>query len=180
MNNTPAETAPVHLQPELLTKAGFAPYGDVIETTERASNQMNSGTFARFDNLATVATAPGSSEPSTISMVRSEQPCSLPYEFNLVEKHPLCSQAFIPRTDIVFYVVVGPAGEQIAATDLRAFVTNGRQGISYLPGTWHMPLIALAGQQEFLVIDQAALPGNLVERVLPQQVILQPAEPMPR
>ncbi len=154
-----------------LSKENFAPFGEVIEASEHANNQMNSGTFARFDNLATVTNAPNGAN-ATISMVRSQDPASLPYEFNLIEKHPLCSQAFIPLNDTVFYVVVGPRGDAIEAADLQAFVTNGRQGISYFPGTWHMPLIALAGGQEFLVIDQANLPGNLVELTLSQSLTL--------
>lgn len=160
----------VHLSPEPLSADAFAPFGNVIETSPRANNQMNSGTFARFDNLATVATS--GREHSTISIVRSETPATLPHQFTLVEKHPLCSQAFIPRTEFVFYVVVGMAGDTIAGTDLQAFVTNGRQGISYFPGTWHMPLIALATGQEFIVVDQPDLPGNLVERELGQSVTL--------
>jgi len=163
----------VHLTPEPLTAAAFAPFGEVIETSARANNQMNSGTFARFDNLATVTT--DGSQHSTISMVRSETPATLPHRFTLVEKHPLCSQAFIPRTKFVFYVVVGAAGSSITAQDLRAFVSNGKQGISYFPGTWHMPLIALERDQEFIVIDQSALPGNLIELNLEQSVTLNPA-----
>ena len=156
-----------------LTREDFAPFGEVIEASEHANSQMNSGTFARFDNLATVTNAPGSAT-SNISMVRSQEPASLPYEFSLVEKHPLCSQAFIPLNNTVFYVVVGPPGDTIEAANLKAFVTNGRQGISYFPGTWHMPLISLARGQEFLVVDQANLPGNLVELPLVQSVVLNP------
>ncbi len=167
------KTATVHLRPEPLTAAAFAPFGNVIETSARANNQMNSGTFARFDNLATVAT--DGNQHSTISLVRSESPATLPHRFTLVEKHPLCSQAFIPRTEFVFYVVVGAAGERITAQDLHAFVSNGRQGISYYPGTWHMPLIALQRDQEFIVVDQSNLPGNLVELNLDQSVTLNPA-----
>jgi len=167
------KTITVHLTPEPLTANAFAPFGNVIETSASANNQMNSGTFERFDNLATIAT--NGTQDSIISMVRSEIPATMPHRFTLVEKHPLCSQAFIPRTDFVFYVVVGVAGDSVSAQDLKAFVSNGRQGISYFPGTWHMPLIALEREQEFIVVDQAALPGNLVELTLEQSVTLNPA-----
>ena len=40
---------------------------------------------------------------------------------------------------------------------VRAFVTNGRQGVNYRRGTWHHPLIALA-PANFLVIDRTG-PG---------------------
>ncbi len=71
-----------------------------------------------------------------------------------MERHPLGSQAFVPLAKISFVVVVAPAGEWVRAEDLRAFVTDGTQGVNYFRGTWHMPLIALEAGQSFLVIDR--------------------------
>jgi ureidoglycolate lyase len=41
---------------------------------------------------------------------------------------------------------------------VRAFVTNGAQGVNYRRGTWHHPVIALANPSEFLVVDRVG-PG---------------------
>ena len=168
----------ITLHPQLLSAKNFAPYGQVIEAAEQSNNQMN-GTFARFDDLAFIdpkeqLSSEDQSQPS-ISIVRSQIPTLLPHRFNLVECHPLCSQAFIPRSQFQFYVVVAPPSSEVQAKDLRAFVTNGKQGINYLAGTWHMPLIALAPDQEFLVIDQAARRGNLREHQFDDFVTLNPA-----
>ncbi len=168
------------LEPQLLSKTGFAAYGEVIEAGEQSARQMNSGTFQRFDDLARIDYSPVKAgeqgdETAKVSIVRSLAPTPLPHEFDLVECHPLCSQAFVPLAEFVFYVVVGPAQERIEASDLKAFVTNGRQGISYYPGTWHMPLIAQHSGQEFLVVDQASRVGNLREHLLPAPVRLNPA-----
>lgn len=168
------------LSPQPLSKENFAEYGSVIESDDHQANQMNGGTFQRFDNLARVDAAQiAGADPDTavthISIVRSDVTTALPNTFTLVECHPLCSQAFIPLSQFRFYVVVGPAKQTIDASELRAFVTNGRQGISYYPGTWHMPLIAQEQGQEFLVVDQAARSGNLREHVLPEEVQLNPA-----
>ena len=62
--------------------------------------------------------------------------------------------------------------ETVEAEDLRAFVTNGRQGINYHRGTWHMPLIALEAGQEFLVIDRAGDSPNCDEHSLGEAVTL--------
>ncbi|HSD70292.1 MAG TPA: ureidoglycolate lyase, partial [Woeseiaceae bacterium] len=96
----------------------------------------------------------------------------LPYRIEMVERHPLGSQAFIPLQRFVFIVVVGPAGESIAAEDLRAFASNGRQGINYLRGVWHMPLIALEAGHDFLVIDRIGGGANLDQVFLSETVIL--------
>lgn len=168
------------LTPKPLSKENFAEFGTVIESDDHQANQMNGGTFQRFDDLARVDAAQIAGTdlaPATthISIVRSQVTTPLPTRFTLVECHPLCSQAFIPLSEFRFYVVVAPAKQTIDAGELRAFVTNGRQGISYFPGTWHMPLIAQEPGQEFLVVDQAARPGNLREHVLPHEVQLDAA-----
>jgi len=169
----------ISLQPQRLTTANFSDYGSVIEAGDNAQNQMNSGTFARFDNLSVVDYLEDRSTEVTkpaISIVRSQTPTSLPHKFDLVECHPLCSQAFIPLQNFQFCVVVAVPADEVKASNLRAFVTNGRQGISYHPGTWHLPLIAQSTDQEFLVVDQASRPGNLREHRFAAQITLLPVE----
>jgi ureidoglycolate lyase len=61
----------------------------------------------------------------------------------------------------------------VAPEDLRAFETNGRQGINYRRGTWHMPLIALESGQQFLVIDRAGEGANCDQHILDEPVMLQ-------
>jgi ureidoglycolate lyase len=69
-------------------------------------------------------------------------------------------------------VVVAPAGEPAAAKELRAFVSNGRQGINYHRGTWHMPLIAFDAGQEFLIIDRVGDSPNCDLHYLDEPVTL--------
>ena len=90
----------------------------------------------------------------------------------MVERHPLGTQAFVPLTPFRFIVVVGPPGESVDAADLRAFETNGHQGVNYRRGTWHMLLIAFDPGQEFLIVDYAGSATNSEEYYLDDAVTL--------
>ena len=159
------------LKPSPLSADHFAQYGDIISTTGSGNEPMNEGRFVRYSGLATVDV--DATGDVAISIVKSRTPTSLPYAFDMVERHPRGSQAFIPLAEFPFVVVVGPPGESVEPEDLEAFVTNGRQGINYHPGTWHMPLIALAESQQFLVVDRAPGEDNCEERVFDEPVILE-------
>ncbi len=159
----------ITLQPMPLTRERFAPYGDVIETSADRLVAMNAARFERFDNQCAVEAVDGQVE---ISIVRCRLATALPYRFDMVERHPHGSQAFVPLTPYRFMVVVAPAEEDVVADDLRAFVTNGRQGVNYHLGIWHMPLIAFDAGQEFLVIDRSGESPNCDEHSLEEPVTL--------
>lgn len=158
------------LKPLPLTRDRFLPFGDVIEASGSQRQPMNAARFERFDDLCNVNT--GTDGRVCVSVARCRSATVLPYRFDVVERHPLGSQAFVPLAPARFVVVVAPPGEGVELTDLQAFVTNGRQGVNYLPGTWHMPLIAFEAGQEFLVIDRADDLPNYEEHVLDESVLL--------
>jgi len=160
----------ITLQPQPLTSERFAPYGDVIETLVDRASAMNAARFDRFDDLA-VAETDGTGRV-VISIARCRFATSLPYRFDVVERHALGSQAFVPLTPCRFIVVVAPPEASVEAADLRAFVSNGRQGVNYHRGTWHMPLIAFEAGQEFLVIDRAADTPDCDEHSLEEAVTI--------
>lgn len=155
-----------------LTPDAFASYGDVIQTTPAKNQAMNEARFERFDDLALVDVDTQNSGHVAISIAESKVPVSLPYRFDLVERHPLGSQAFIPLGDFSFTIVVAPAGQDVDVEDLVAFTTNGAQGINYRRGTWHMPLISTGAGQRFLIVDRAPGTGNCEELTLGRQVLL--------
>jgi ureidoglycolate lyase len=147
----------ISLVPVPLTRERFAPYGDVIETSASRAGAMNDARFERFDGQCHVDLAGGE---VAISVTRCRTPASLPLRVDKVERHPLGSQAFVPLARNKMIIVVAPPGESVEAGDLRAFVTNGRQGINYHRGTWHMPLIGLEAGHEFLIVDRAGDQAN--------------------
>jgi len=160
----------IELVPKPLTKERFAPYGDVIESIMDRTAAMNASRFERVDDLCKIEMSEGGRV--AVSIARCRIATSLPYRVDMVERHPLGSQAFVPLGPCQMIVVVAPPEESVEAEDLRAFVTNGRQGINYHRGTWHMPLIAFKEGQEFLIVDRAADKPNCDEHTLDESVML--------
>jgi ureidoglycolate lyase len=162
---------PISLKAIPLTPERFAAYGNVIESSRNSADPMNEARFERFDNLCQVDLAAGGF--TAVSIARCRTPTSLPLRLDMVERHPLGSQAFVPLTPCKMVVVVAPPGESVDAGELRAFVTNGRQGINYHRGTWHMPLIAFSAGQEYLIIDRGGDEPNCDIHTLDEPVLLE-------
>ena len=158
------------LKPLPLTRERFRPFGDVIEASGTKRGTMNTARFARFDDLCDVDV--GADARVRVSVARCRSATKPPYRIDMMERHPLGSQAFVPLAPARFVVVVAPPAESVEPSDLQAFVTNGRQGVNYLRGTWHMPLIAFEAGQEFLVVDRAGDKPNCDEHVLDESVLL--------
>ncbi len=143
----------IDIAPLPLTAARFAPFGDVIEAQPDEPAAMNEARFERFDDLCNVDAGDGR---IAVSIARCRTATTLPYCVDVVERHPRGSQAFDPLQRCRMLVLVAGAAEAPDTGDFEAFYTNGRQGINYHRGTWHMPLIAFSAGDEFLVIDRAA------------------------
>jgi ureidoglycolate lyase len=160
----------ITLVPKPLTSERFAPFGDVIESVVDRTAAMNAERFERFDDLCRLDMSDDGRV--AVSIARCRVASALPYRLDMVERHPLGSQAFVPLGPSRMIVVVAPPEESVEASDLCAFVTNGRQGINYHRGTWHMPLIAFETGQEFLIIDRAADQPNCDMHSLDESVML--------
>ncbi len=158
----------ISVEAEPLTAARFAPFGQVIEVGG-AADAMNSGRFDRFDDLCEIDT----DGQTAVGIVRCRTATRLPYRVDLVERHPLGSQAFLPLDGQQFVVAVAEPG---GPPDLvAAFITNGHQGVNYRRGAWHMPLIAFAPGQRFLVIDRCTDEPNCDTHQLAAPVLLDAA-----
>jgi ureidoglycolate lyase len=161
----------ITLKPEPLSAERFAPYGDVIETSLGGADAMNAARFERFDDLCNVDLI--NDGRIAVSIARCRTPSSLPLRLDMVERHPLGSQAFVPLSPCKIVIVVAPPEESVEARDLRAFITNGRQGFNYRRGTWHMPLVSFAAGQEYLIIDRGGSESNCEEHTLDDVIYLE-------
>jgi ureidoglycolate lyase len=150
------------LTPKPLTRAAFAPFGDVIETAGAEHFTINEGTTERFHDLARVDVESGGGR-ALINVFRV-QPLPLPISITMMERHPLGSQAFVPLGSRPFLVIVAPRETRPNATDLRAFLAEAGQGVNYAKGVWHHPVLALESETDFLVVDRGG-PGDNVDVV---------------
>ena len=150
----------VTLKPEPLTKASFAPFGNVIEIEGAQQFPINQGFAERFNDLARVDVAAdgGSVNISIVNAVMRPKPIVL----KLMERHPLGSQIFYPLQDRPWLVVV--CVEPQDSKSFRVFRATGRQGINYARNTWHFPLLVLEAESRFLVVDRKG-PGTNLEEV---------------
>jgi len=138
-----------------LTAKAFAPYGDVLEARGAPDKLINAGKCGRFHDRAKVDVLEAR---VGISIFKADLR-ALPYTFDLIEKHPEGSQAFIPMSDDPFLVIVSDGPE----TTPKAFLTDGTQAINFHRGTWHGVLTPLAGNGLFAVVDRIGETPNLEE-----------------
>jgi len=142
---------------EPLHRERFAPFGDVIEVGGGKPIPINDGTTVRYDDLAAIDIAGEGGRP--VVSIFDSRPFGFPLEVRTLERHPLSSQAFVPLNHHPFVVVVAPAGESVRRADVRAFVTNGAQGVNYRRGVWHHACIVTV-HMRFLVIDRGIAEPN--------------------
>ena len=86
---------------------------------------------------------------------------TFPMKIDMMEKHPLGSQAFIPMKETTFLSFVAPAGESPEINKIQSFIIPPKTGINYKPGIWHFPLISTE-DTDFLVIDRKGSGKNLI------------------
>ncbi|AGZ36138.1 MULTISPECIES: ureidoglycolate lyase [Pseudomonas] len=155
---------------EPLTKEAFAPFGDVIETDGSDHFMINNGSTMRFHKLATVETAEPE-DKAIISIFRADA-LDMPLTVRMLERHPLGSQAFIPLLGNPFLIVVAPVGDAPVSGLVRAFRSNGRQGVNYHRGVWHHPVLTIEKRDDFLVVDRSGSGNNCDEHYFTEEQML--------
>lgn len=145
---------------EPLTRDNFAPYGEVIEKDAGERITINRGKCIRHHALATAQVAGDGAH--VIVSIFAGQPYDLPHMLDMVERHPLGSQAFYPLSDHDWLVIVCD-DERGVPVRPRAFRASAEQGINLKPGQWHGVLTPLEEPADFLVVDRGGPGDNLEE-----------------
>ena len=147
------------IKPIKINRSNFAIYGDLITTDDVGPIDINAGYAKRFDNLANLNTS--KDEGKTIVSIFSALKRTFPLVIDMMEKHPLGSQAFIPMKETIFLAFVAPPGESPEISKIQSFIIPPKTGINYNPGIWHFPLISTE-DTNFLVIDRKGNGNNLI------------------
>jgi len=147
------------IKPIKISRSNFNMYGDLISTKDIDPIDINAGYAKRFDNLASLNTSKDGGE--TIVSIFSALKRNFPMKINMMEKHPLGSQAFIPMKETTFLCFVAPQGESPKIDKIQSFIVPPKTGINYKPGIWHFPLISTE-DTNFLVIDRKGKGENLI------------------
>ena len=158
------------IKPKLISKENFKKFGDMITTSGIKPLEINDGYAKRFDGIANLNTKKDDGE-STISIF-SALKRTFPMKVDMMEKHPLGSQAFIPMKETVFLAFVAPEGDEPDLNKIESFIIPNGIGVNYNAGIWHFPLIATE-DMNFLVVDRKGSGNNLViENLNKEEVVL--------
>ena len=137
-----------------LSQEAFSAYGDVIETQQRDFFHINNGLVERYHDLALVEIL---EQDRTLISINRAQPANLPL-------------TIIPMKGEVFVVVVALGDDKPDLSTLRAFITNGEQGVNYHRNVWHHPLFAWQRVTDFLTIDRGGSDNCDVESIPEQEL----------
>ena len=158
----------ITIKPKTINKKNFSKFGQIIDTSKKSYFRINNGYATRYDNLGKINTS--SKKGKTIVSIFSAKKRRFPMKIDMMEKHPLGSQAFIPMKETTFLSFVAPEGEKPDLSKIEAFIIPKGIGINYNPGIWHFPLISTE-DMNFLVVDRKGDGDNLIIHSLKKENI---------
>ena len=158
------------IKPIPITTENFSKFGDMITTENIKPLEINNGYAKRFDEIAKLDTS--SENGQTTISIFSALKRSFPMKVDMMEKHPLGSQAFIPMKETTFLTFVAPEGKKPNLEKVECFIVPKGKGVNYKAGVWHFPLISTE-DMDFLVVDRKGSGDNLIiENLENEEIIL--------
>jgi ureidoglycolate lyase len=152
----------ITLPAEQLTAESFAPFGEVIEIGDREPLVSEDQFAETYPDLAHIDVIAKDGRPQ-LNLVRAT-PRKLPLQIQFLERYQLSSRVIMPLLFYPFMIIVAPNGASADPSSLRAFVSDGQQGVNLAKGVWQHPLIALKRRMNFLTLDRAG-PGRNREQI---------------
>lgn len=129
---------------EPLHPESFAPFGDVLECSNRTTRIFFNESLENARIGAKV----------DLSMARIAPVDNSPLAVKMMERHPYSSQTFIPVRMSRYLVIVAPDNADLRpdVSRVRAFVAGSHQGITYRRGVWHHGMTVLDEVAEMAVL----------------------------
>lgn len=158
----------ITLKPEPLTAESFAPFGELV-CARGEPIMINNGTTERYHNLGQVTVGTAEQQGQAILSIFRAQPRSLPMKIEMMERHPLGSQAFLPASDEPYLILVCLGETEPDPASFKLFLAQG-EGVNYKANCWHHPLLALNKVSDFWIVDRLGPGNNLEEFFFPQQL----------
>ena len=100
----------ITIEPKPIDKENFSKFGELVTTEGLKSVGINNGYAKRFEEAVKLDTRQDRGE-TTISIF-SALKRTFPMKINMMEKHPLGSQAFIPMKETSFIAFVAPPNDK--------------------------------------------------------------------
>ena len=149
----------IKIKPKKINKTNFSKFGQIIDTSKKKYFRINNGYAKRYDNLGKINTS--LKKGRTIVSIFSAKKRKFPMKVDMMEKHPLGTQAFVPMKETSFLVFVAPKGNKPDLKKIQSFRIPKQTGINLNPGIWHFPLISTK-DMNFLVLDRKGKGNNLI------------------
>ncbi len=133
----------MNLQPQTLTAAAFAPYGEVFNRLEQPG---------RLYTEAALGSTRPQAWPSLSMVHKPPTPPGLLQVLEL-ERHAFSSQSFVPLEVGRWLLLVAPpaASGGPDAARAQAFIATAQQGVTYRANTWHHGLTVLDRAAHFAI-----------------------------
>jgi ureidoglycolate lyase len=153
-----------------LEREAYARFGDVIAANPgwRSANQ---GSAQKSEHLAELIDQRSARPNLSVFRCAARE---VPFEVALLEKHEASTQVFVPMNGSRYLVIVALGADEPDLSTLTAFVATGAQGITYRPGVWHHPMVALDRETDFFcLVYEDGTARDCTERALgPEQRVV--------
>ena len=148
-----------------ITKESFGAFGDILDIDGSPDKLINAGFCERYNDRAKLEFTNGKAGISIFNAKARK----LPHEFDMLERHPEGSQAFLPLSSNPFLVIVAKNNTKNEPHEPQAFITAPSQGINIHRNIWHGVLAPLNSPGIFAVIDRIGPGDNLEEYFLSEK-----------
>lgn len=150
-----------------ITKEAISGLCELIEAAGVPDKLINNGRCGRFHNLARLDIE----GEVGISLFQSET-FAMPFKMEMMERHPLGSQAFLPMQEHDYLVVL--AEDKDGRPDNpRAFIASAGQAVNIGRNVWHGVLCPLSGAGLFTVVDRVTGGPNLEEHWFETPILIE-------